>query len=54
MKFTISKMESKSPIINNDIVELVNGYSFIDEFNHCIIVVYGEKEMKAMIKYLKR
>jgi hypothetical protein len=29
-----------------------SGYAFIDEFNHCIIIVYGESRRDSIIKLL--
>lgn len=37
--------------INNPIG---NGYAFMDECGHCIIIVYGEKLKKDMITHLNK
>lgn len=29
-----------------------NGYAFMDESNHCMIIVYGENKRDLMTKYL--
>lgn len=32
----------------------LNGYAFIDEYDHCIIIVYGESKRDLIIKYLNK
>ena len=49
MKYTIQTMET---ILVFDDKEL-KGYSFIDEWGHCIIIVYGESKRDLIKKYLK-
>lgn len=41
MNYTIKK-------INN---ELGEGYLFLDEYNHCFIIVYGKSKKDILIKY---
>lgn len=31
-----------------------NGYAFMDESNHCIIIVYGEKNRDMLSEYLSK
>ena len=53
MEYTVSKMESQTPIISdNKVTGYLTGYAFIDEFNHCIIIVYGENKRDYLIKKL--
>lgn len=53
MYHTIKKMEGKLTITdkNNKLINL-NGYAFLDESNHCIIIVYGEGRKIIMENYL--
>lgn len=45
MEFTISKMNTSMPAYKNDgTIEYLTGYSFIDKFGHCFIIVYGESK----------
>lgn len=48
MKYTIQTMKT---ILNFDDKKL-KGYSFIDEWGHCIIIVYGESKRDLIKKYL--
>lgn len=53
MKHTIQKMNSKSSIFDENKKEIIlDGYAFIDEWNHCIIIVYGDGKRDAMSKHL--
>ncbi len=48
MKYTIETM--KNILIFDD--KKLQGYSFIDEWGHCIIIVYGESKRDLIIKML--
>lgn len=48
MEYTITTMEYK-PIVNDK--EYI-GYTFIDKYGCCIIIVYGENKRDLMINYL--
>lgn len=48
MKYTIEIM--KTILIFDD--KKLKGYSFIDEWGHCMIIVYGESKRDLMIKIL--
>jgi hypothetical protein len=52
MKHTIEKMKHKLEYLDGKSSISLNGYSFIDEFGGCIIIVYGEGRRDAMSKYL--
>jgi len=45
MTYTISTMPTK--IANS------TGYSFIDQYGHCFIIVYGKTKRDLLIKKLK-
>jgi len=53
MNYTIKKLPTKLTFIDDQkkVVSL-NGYAFIDEWGHCIIIVYGEGRCDSMSKYL--
>lgn len=51
MKYTIEKMQPLT-IIDDGKPITKNGYAFIDENGHCIIIVYGESNKDAMAGYL--
>jgi len=48
MKYTIQIMKT---ILSFDDKKL-KGYAFIDEWGHCIIIVYGESKRDLIKKYL--
>ena len=48
VKYTIKTMEII--LIFND--KKINGYAFIDECGHCIIIVYGESKRDLIKNYL--
>jgi hypothetical protein len=53
MKYTIKKMTGKlSVLIDNKHWVSYNGYAFLDEFGHCIIIAYGEDKRDIIAKYL--
>ncbi len=53
MKFTIEKLNKPLVIIDeNKKTITLNGYAFMDEHGHCIIIRYGENNRDAMAKYL--
>ncbi|MFA5366584.1 MAG: hypothetical protein WC333_01730 [Dehalococcoidia bacterium] len=53
MRFTVKKMNGKVAFMNeNKRWVKLNGYAFLDEYGHCIIIVYGEARMKDVEKYL--
>jgi hypothetical protein len=52
MKFTIEPMKIPLDIIIEKRVISYPGYAFMDKLGHCIIIVYGEKHKKDMIKFL--
>ena len=42
------------PVISdNKVTGYLTGYAFIDEFNHCIIIVYGENKRDLVKDKLK-
>jgi hypothetical protein len=53
MKHTIEKMNHKLMFLNyNKKLVSYNGYAFIDECGHCIIIAYGENRRDEISKYL--
>lgn len=53
MKFTIEKMKTPLTFLDDRKKEIkLNGYAFIDECGHCIIITYGEGYRDLMSKYL--
>lgn len=53
MKFTIEKMKTPLTFLDDRKKEIkLNGYAFIDEYDHCIIITYGEGYRDLMSKYL--
>jgi hypothetical protein len=52
MKHTIEKLKEKLTIIIDGKSTSYNGYAFIDESGHCIIIVYGENRRDSMSEYL--
>jgi hypothetical protein len=53
MKFTIEKMKTPLTFLDDKKKEIVlNGYAFINEYGHCIIITYGEGYRDLMSKYL--
>jgi hypothetical protein len=52
MHFTVKKMEGKVAFVNEDKRRVwLNGYAFLDECGHCIIIIYGEDRKKDVEKY---
>jgi len=53
MKHTIQKMNEKLILYEgNKLVASLNGYAFIDDWGHCIIIVYGERNRDTLSQYL--
>jgi hypothetical protein len=53
MKHTIERMKNPLVILDDNRKPITtNGYAFIDESGHTIIIVYGEGRRDAMSKYL--
>ena len=52
MQHTIERMPPLEIIDDRGKLLKVNGYAFIDEHGHCIIIVYGDGRKDAMSKYL--
>jgi 6-phosphogluconolactonase/glucosamine-6-phosphate isomerase/deaminase len=53
MKHTIEILRDKTPFLDdNKKIQWTQGYAFMDESGHCIIIVYGEGKRDAMSKYL--
>ncbi len=52
MKFTIENMPPLIVLDEKGKEVKLNGYAFMDECKHCIIIVYGEGSRDAMAKYL--
>jgi len=52
MKFTIENMPPLIVLDEKGKEVKLNGYAFMDECKHCIIIVYGEGRRDAMSKYL--
>jgi len=53
MKFTIEKLKTPLVLIGENKKEVkLNGYAFMDEYGHCIIIRYGENHRDLMAKYL--
>ena len=53
MKYTIQNMKEPLVYFENKKEVRMNGYAFIDEFNKCIIIVYGEGRRDVMKKYFE-
>ena len=51
MKFTIENLSAWASFDENG--KIVQGYAFMDESKHCIIIVYGEGKRDLMAKYLE-
>ena len=54
MKLHIESM--KNPVVwqENKITIKSNGYAFVDEFENCHIIVYGEGLRDAYLKFIKQ
>ena len=53
MKHTIQKLNNKIEYLDDKKNKIsLEGYAFIDEQGHCIIIVYGEGRRDEMSKYL--
>jgi hypothetical protein len=53
MFFTVKKMENRVAFVNENKKPVkLNGYAFLDEFGHCIIIVYGEARKKDVEEFL--
>ena len=52
MQHTIEKMPPLEIVDDKGNLIKINGYAFMDECKHCIIIVYGEGRRDAMSKYL--
>ena len=52
MRFTIVNMNHKYEFVEKNKKYLYNGYAFMDEMNHCMIIVYGENKRDSLIQYL--
>jgi hypothetical protein len=55
MNFTIEKMNEKYEFYDHSLKKYfsLNGYAFMDESNHCFMIVYGENRKKSLAEYLK-
>ena len=51
MKYTIQKMSEPSIFFEGNKEIRLNGYAFIDEFDKCMMIVYGERRRDFMGKY---
>jgi len=45
-------MSTQISFIDDKKTTLLTGYSFIDEMNKCIIIVYGERKRDLLQEYL--
>jgi len=52
MQHTIEKISPLEILDGKGKLIKINGYAFMDESGHCIIIVYGEGRRDAMSKYL--
>jgi hypothetical protein len=52
MKHTIIKSKEKITFADEKKDVDLYGYAFIDEFDHCIVIVYGENKRDSTSKYL--
>lgn len=53
MKYIIIEMKNDYTFINEQKkIVSYKGYAFIDEWGHCIIIVYGESKRDLIKKYL--
>jgi hypothetical protein len=52
MTYTIEKLKHSVVFEENKKLIVMNGYAFIDEYNRCIIIVYGEGRRDSMSKHL--
>ncbi len=50
MKYTIQIMKTVLIFDNKEL----KGYAFIDEWGHCIIIVYGESKRDLVKKFLSK
>jgi len=54
MQFIIENMKHKFTYLDdNKKLISINGFAFIDEIGHCIIIVYGESRRNDVSEYLK-
>ena len=54
MKYTIQNIKNKLELYEGSRkLATLNGYAFIDEQGHCIIIVYSEKKRDLVKKYLE-
>jgi len=54
MIYTIQNIKNKLELYEgNRKLTSLNGYAFIDEKGHCIIIVYSEKKRDLVKKYLE-
>lgn len=52
MEYTITKSKEKITFTEDKKDVELYGYSFIDKFGHCIMIVYGENKRDITSKYL--
>lgn len=52
MNYAISKLEATTPIIKDNKECYLHGYAFMDQYKHCAVIVYGEKQKELMNKLL--
>ena len=52
MKFKIIKSKKISYLLKNEKKITLQGYAFIDQYGHCICIVYGESKKVFMEKFL--
>ena len=53
MKHTVVNMNHKLEYVDENKNKIsINGYAFLDERGHCMIIVYGESKRDALSQYL--
>lgn len=53
MKYTITDISYRYEFVDDKKKKhSYKGYAFMDESNHCMIIVYGENKRDLMIEYL--
>jgi hypothetical protein len=53
IKITISEMKNDLVFIENKKEVRMKGYAFLDQYDNCQFIVYGEARKKAYMKYFK-
>jgi hypothetical protein len=54
MKLHVEPMKTPMVWQEKKILIKLNGYAFVDDYNHCHIIVYGEGLRDALIKEFKK